>query len=209
MCEMRRCPCFARADEAEFLPRAPHPGRALRDSALPTRIALRNRTMFRIRFCFVPRPIPLWTGNKRSFAELSSWGGRTRPQGRAGVGGAGVELDVEGGAPPGRTTNRRHRVPAPRPPPRSRLAPGLGPPHEGEGSASTLAYQKAWSRLRRSHAGSRSRSLKRWILPVAVFGNSSTTSIQRGYFQAPMDPLTCSFNAAARSSDPAPFCSTT
>src|SRR2546428_736502 len=30
-------------------------------------------------------------------------------------------------------------------------------------------------------AGSRSRSLYRWIFPVAVFGSSSTNSIQRGY----------------------------
>src|SRR5947207_15332846 len=38
-----------------------------------------------------------------------------------------------------------------------------------------------------------SRSLKRWILPVAVFGKASTTLIQRGYFQTPIFCLTCSF----------------
>ena len=34
------------------------------------------------------------------------------------------------------------------------------------------------------------RSLKRWILPVAVFGRLSTNSIQRGYFHVPIRPLT-------------------
>ena len=45
-----------------------------------------------------------------------------------------------------------------------------------------------------------SRNLKRWILPVAVFGRLSTTSIQRGYFQAPIFCLTCSFSASCRPS---------
>ena len=38
-------------------------------------------------------------------------------------------------------------------------------------------------RLQRAvvHGSVRSRSLKRWILPVAVFGSSATNSIQRGY----------------------------
>src|SRR6266511_3430645 len=35
--------------------------------------------------------------------------------------------------------------------------------------------------VRRVAAGARSRSLKRWILPVAVFGSSFTNTIQRGY----------------------------
>ena len=34
------------------------------------------------------------------------------------------------------------------------------------------------------------RSLNRWILPVAVFGNSSTISIHRGYFHMPILALT-------------------
>jgi hypothetical protein len=32
-----------------------------------------------------------------------------------------------------------------------------------------------------AHAGPSARSLKRWILPVAVFGSSLRNSIQRGY----------------------------
>ena len=46
--------------------------------------------------------------------------------------------------------------------------------------------------------GHRLRSLKRWILPVAVFGKSARTSIQRGYFHAPAFSFTCAFNASSR-----------
>src|SRR5262249_11784279 len=45
-----------------------------------------------------------------------------------------------------------------------------------------------------------SRSLKRWIFPVAVFGRLSSTSIQRGYFHGPTVVFTCSRSAALRSS---------
>src|SRR3954462_6868372 len=37
-----------------------------------------------------------------------------------------------------------------------------------------------------------SRNLNRCIFPVAVIGNESTTSIQRGYFHGPIFCLTCS-----------------
>src|SRR3954464_1609865 len=45
-----------------------------------------------------------------------------------------------------------------------------------------------------------SRNLKRWIFPVAVIGNESTTSIQRGYFHGPIFCLTCSFSDSYRPS---------
>src|SRR5262249_2935886 len=44
--------------------------------------------------------------------------------------------------------------------------------------------------LRPERAGRQSRSLKRWILPVAVRGRSSRTSIQRGYFHKPARSFT-------------------
>ena len=52
--------------------------------------------------------------------------------------------------------------------------------------------------LRRPHppALPSSRSLKRWILPVAVFGSSVRNSIQRGYFHVPALVLTCSFSSS-------------
>src|SRR2546422_415100 len=43
----------------------------------------------------------------------------------------------------------------------------------------------------------RSRSLKRWILPVAVFGSSPTNSIQRGYLYGVMRSLTNAFSSSA------------
>ena len=43
----------------------------------------------------------------------------------------------------------------------------------------------------REFSAARSRSLKRWILPVEVFGSASTNSIQRGYFHGPTVRLTC------------------
>src|SRR6185503_16426596 len=41
------------------------------------------------------------------------------------------------------------------------------------------------------------RSLKRWILPVAVFGRSVTNSIQRGYLNGASSALTWSCSAEA------------
>ncbi len=41
-----------------------------------------------------------------------------------------------------------------------------------------------------------SRSMKRWIFPVAVFGRLSTNSIQRGYFQGPMLRFTCTLSSS-------------
>src|ERR1700677_714258 len=52
-------------------------------------------------------------------------------------------------------------------------------------------------------------NLKRWILPVAVFGNSAVNSIQRGYFHLPTRALTCSFNSASRPPTATPLFSTT
>src|SRR3954447_15845452 len=54
-----------------------------------------------------------------------------------------------------------------------------------------------------------SRNLKRWIFPVAVFGKASTTSTQRGYFQAPILCLTCSLSASCSPPVSAPARSTT
>src|SRR5262245_33402650 len=42
-----------------------------------------------------------------------------------------------------------------------------------------------------------SRSLYRWIFPVAVFGSSGTNSIQRGYLYGASLPFTNSFSASA------------
>src|SRR5215467_938706 len=47
----------------------------------------------------------------------------------------------------------------------------------------------------------RARSLKRWILPVAVFGSSSTNSIQRGYLYGAILSFTKAFSSSPR---PAP-----
>ena len=41
-----------------------------------------------------------------------------------------------------------------------------------------------------------SRSMKRWIFPVAVFGKLSTNSIQRGYFQGPIARFTCTLSSS-------------
>src|SRR4051812_619689 len=54
-----------------------------------------------------------------------------------------------------------------------------------------------------------SRSLNRWILPVAVFGSESTTSIQRGYFHGPIFCLTWSLSISCRPVVVAPGRSTT
>src|ERR1044071_1628172 len=43
--------------------------------------------------------------------------------------------------------------------------------------------------------GPSARSLKRWILPVAVFGRSLRNSIQRGYLYGASFCLQCSCNA--------------
>ena len=53
---------------------------------------------------------------------------------------------------------------------------------------------------RQGSCDSSSRSLKRWILPVAVRGRSGRTSIQRGYFHAPARSLTCTFSVSSRPS---------
>src|SRR3989442_1765583 len=45
----------------------------------------------------------------------------------------------------------------------------------------------------------RSRSLKRWIFPVAVLGSSSTNSIQRGYLYGVIRPFTNSLSSSASS----------
>ena len=50
-----------------------------------------------------------------------------------------------------------------------------------------------------SHALPAARSLKRWILPVAVFGSSGTNSIQRGYLYGASRLFTCCCSAAASS----------
>jgi len=47
------------------------------------------------------------------------------------------------------------------------------------------------ARRRRRDNGHQSRSLKRWILPVAVRGRSGRISIQRGYFHGPARSFTC------------------
>ena len=52
-------------------------------------------------------------------------------------------------------------------------------------------------RDRRHDATSRSRNLNRWILPVAVFGNSSMNSIVRGYLYGASLSLTKAFNCIA------------
>ena len=41
-----------------------------------------------------------------------------------------------------------------------------------------------------------SRSMKRWIFPVAVFGRLSTNSIQRGYFHGPIVRFTCTLSSS-------------
>ena len=48
-------------------------------------------------------------------------------------------------------------------------------------------------------AASTSRSRKRWILPVAVFGRPSTNSIQRGYFHTPIRSFTCVLSSPSAS----------
>src|SRR5581483_4134015 len=47
------------------------------------------------------------------------------------------------------------------------------------------------------------RSLKRWILPVAVFGSSGMNSIQRGYLNGARRSFTCCLSASARAGVPA------
>src|SRR5438445_711037 len=54
--------------------------------------------------------------------------------------------------------------------------------------------------MTKHHPPAPSRSLNLCIFPVAVFGRDSTTSIQRGYFHAPIFCLTCSFSASFRPS---------
>src|SRR5262245_39550064 len=44
------------------------------------------------------------------------------------------------------------------------------------------------------------RSLKRWILPVAVLGSSATNSIQRGYLKGARRSFTCCLSASASAS---------
>src|SRR5690242_11303264 len=71
----------------------------------------------------------------------------------------------------------------------SRLA-SLAPQDDGESDSSAETADHF-------PCASISRSLKRWILPVAVFGRLSSTSIQRGYFHGPTVVFTCSRKASS------------
>src|SRR5579871_601071 len=76
----------------------------------------------------------------------------------------------------------------------------LGPLREPDGKPPVPISEKRPCEMRQVHHDGPTfasglcraawRSLKRCIFPVAVFGSSSTNSIQRGYFQGPMLRLT-------------------
>src|SRR5205814_4238309 len=64
-----------------------------------------------------------------------------------------------------------------------------------------LAQPRGLQRLERAVVH-QARSLKRWILPVAVFGSSPTNSIQRGYLYGAILSLTKAFSSSARPAPP-------
>ena len=79
-----------------------------------------------------------------------------------------------------------------------------GPIRQRRGEATVLVgEERPIEVIKRRHqrsptcaASPLSRSMKRWIFPVAVFGRLSTNSIQRGYFHGPIARFTCTLSSS-------------
>jgi hypothetical protein len=124
-----------------------------------------------------------------------------RPRQGDAVGLAVAEARIGEDAEAGRRLQRRGEIP----PQRDAAEPfmqqqeggRLVRPRAPPGGFEALPVQGEGRVLHRA-ASSSARSLKRWILPVAVFGSSSTSAIQRGYFQGPAAAFTCACNSGMR-----------
>src|SRR5262245_26742296 len=100
-------------------------------------------------------------------------------------------------APPGKKSGKEREKGAGQV--RADLRPAVAPPDEPASDLVLMGADVAHPDGAGALAGFQpSRSLKRWILPVAVLGSPSTKAIQRGYFHTPALALTCSLRSSSR-----------